>query len=257
VRDARYSFKKHTIEFEKINNMTLRIFAGDFKSGSADPDGFRLKQSEANLAEFIPLSNVQTLERFDNINEAMRHEECGIGTASTSGLDALAKLITNGKNTGVPFTVRFRDGRKMIASVEGEAWNQLVLKVADLLDGSPGEVTRSSVISESYHSYEQFDRIDWVAATPSWSSIVVGAVLPVFAIVALAFTIDAILCLAFEQWIGHFWTIPRWLVATMAFPLALVGTVTLAKLLMKNSTADPGEYQVKKSSSISKVLQKL
>jgi hypothetical protein len=234
--------------------MTLRIFAGDFKSGSADSNGFCLKMSDGNLAEFIPLSNVQTLERFDNISAAMRHEECGVGTVATSGLDPLAKLITNGKDAGVPFAVRFRDGRKMIASVEAEAWNQLVLKVPDLLDGSPGEVTRSCVISESYHSY---DRIDWVAATPSWSSIVLGVIFPALAIVALVLTMDAILCLAFEQWIGQFWIIPLWLVATMAFPLALVGTVTFAKLLMKSSTVDPGEYQVKKSPLVTNLLQKL
>jgi hypothetical protein len=84
----------------------------------------------------------------------------------------------------------------------------VVLKVVDLLDGSAGEVSRSSVISESYDSYERFDQIDWVAATPSWPSIVVGGILPALAIVALASTIVAVLCLAFEQWIGHFWTIP-------------------------------------------------
>jgi hypothetical protein len=43
----------------------------------------------------------------------------------------------------------------------------------------------------------------------------------------------------------------------MAFPLALVGTVTFAKLLMKSSTVDPGEYQVKKSPSVTNLLQKL
>src|SRR3981081_2665215 len=99
--------------------MTLRIFAGDFKSGSADSNGFCLKMSDGNLAEFLPLSNVQTLERFDNISAAMRHEECGVGTVATSGLDPLAKLITNGKDAGVPFPVRFAAGGKMMSQHEG------------------------------------------------------------------------------------------------------------------------------------------
>ena len=212
--------------------MTLRIFAGDFKSGSADPHGFRLRPCDGtgNLAEFIPHSNVQTLERFDNIGEAMRRDECGASTAAISGFDALKKLITD--DTGVPFIVRFKDGRRMIGSVGAEAWNQLVLKV---LDGSPGEVSRSFVISESYDSYKRFDQIDWIAATPSWSSIVVGGILPALAIIALAFTIDAVFCLAFEQWIGHFWTIPIWLVAAITFPLALIGTVIFANELSSSS----------------------
>lgn len=232
--------------------MTLRIFAGDFKSGSADPHGFRLKPSDGtgNLAEFIPHSNVQTLERFDSIGEAMRRDEHGAGTAATSGFDGLTQLITDG--TAVPFIVRFKDGRRMIASVRGEAWNQLVLKV---LDGSPGEVWRSRVISENYDSYERFDQIDWVAATPSWSSILVGGILPALTIVALTFTIDVVLCLAFEQWIGHVWTIPIWLVAALAFPLALIGTVIFAKLFMRISA--PTQRSAKSNSSISKMLQKL
>src|ERR1700726_1975540 len=131
--------------------MTFRIFAGDFKSGSADPHGFRLKPCDGteNLAEFIPHSNVQTLERFDSIGEAMRRDEYGVGSAATSGFNGLTQLVTDGT---VPFIVRFKDGRRMIASVGGEAWNQLVLKV---LDGSPGEVSHSSVICESYDSYER------------------------------------------------------------------------------------------------------
>jgi hypothetical protein len=204
--------------------MTLRIFAGDFKSGSADPHGFRLRpcDSTGNLAEFIPHSNVQTLERFDNIGDAMRRDECGASTAAISGFDALTKLITD--DTRVPFIVRFKDGRRMIGSVGAEAWNQLVPKVS-----------RSFVISESYDSYKRFDQIDWIAATPNWSSIVVGGILPALAIIALAFTIDAVLCLAFEQWIGHFWTIPIWLVAAITFPLALIGTVIFANELSSSS----------------------
>jgi hypothetical protein len=121
------------------------------------------------------------------------------------------------------------------------------MKVADPPGGRPGEVSRSSIISESYDSCERFDQIDWIAATPSWSSIVVGVILPVLAIVALALTIDVVLCLAFEQWMGHFWTTPLWLVTTMAFPLVLIGTVAVIKLFIKISTAGPGRTKSKKT----------
>jgi hypothetical protein len=237
--------------------MTFRIFAGDFKSGSTDANGFRLKPCDGmeNLAEFIPFSQVQTLERFDNISEALRRERYGVDISITPGFGASPELITDDKTTDVPFIVRFKDGQRIVASLEGEVWNQLVLKVVDLLDGGPAAVLRSSVISESYDSYERFDQIDWVTATPSWPSIVIGGILPVLAIVTLAFTIDAVLCLAFEQWIGYFWTVPLWLIGAMAFPLALTSTVLLAKLLIVFQL--PTRGNTKRSSSISKMLQKL
>ena len=101
--------------------MALKIFAGDFRSGSTGPNGFRLKLCDGteNQAELIPLSNVQTLERFDNTSEVMRSEKWGIGTATPS-LSVLMKLIADCKNTSVPFIVSFKDGRRMIASVERE-----------------------------------------------------------------------------------------------------------------------------------------
>jgi hypothetical protein len=75
--------------------MALKIFAGDFRSGSTGPNGFRLKLcgGTENQAELIPLSNVQTLERFDNTSEIMRSEKWGIGTATPS-LSVLMKLPT-------------------------------------------------------------------------------------------------------------------------------------------------------------------
>jgi hypothetical protein len=92
------------------------------------------------------------------------------------------------------------------------------------------------VISPNYQSYEHCDRIDWTAATPSWSSIITGVILPILATVALVFTIDIVLCWVFEQSIGYFWAAPLWLVATMALPLALIGTVIIAKIFLLVST---------------------
>jgi hypothetical protein len=116
--------------------------------------------------------------------------------------------------------------------------NQLALKVASLLSGKQGGSSRSGVISEGCDSSE-YDPIDWTAATPSWTAIIVGGFLPLIAIVALVFMVDAILCMAFEQTIGHFWTVPIWLVATMAFPLALIAIVIFAKLFMKIAPSNP------------------
>jgi hypothetical protein len=228
--------------------MTLRIFAGDFKSGSIEANGFRVKSCDAteSLAQFILFSHVQTLEeRFDDNHGILTHERCVVDTSAPPGFGASAESIAEDKPTDVNFIVRFKDGRRMVASLERKVWDQLVLTVVDLLDGSPSAILRSSVISESYDSCERFDQIDWAAATPSWLSIVVGAILPVLTLVMLAFTIDAILCLAFEQWVGYFWAVPLWLVGAMAFPLALIGTVILAKLLAVISKADSGEYRVK------------
>jgi hypothetical protein len=213
--------------------MTLRIFAGDFKSGSIEANGFRLKSCDGmkSLAQVIPFSRVQTLERFDDIRGASTHERYDVDTSTTPGFGASPESIAADKTTDVTFIVRFKDGQRMVASLEGKIWDQLVLKVVGLRNGSPNAILRSSVVSESYDSCQRFDQIDWVAATPSWLSIVVGAILPVPALVALAFTIDAVLCLAFEQWIGYFWAVPLWLVGAIAFPLALIGTVALVNLL--------------------------
>jgi hypothetical protein len=213
--------------------MILRIFGGDFKSGWIDLIGFQLNLCAENPAEVISLSSILALERLASIDEAMRREEWSAGTTVTSDLDPLKELITDKANKGVLFMVRFRDGRKMIASAEEREWNQLGLKVSGLLNGTQTGIPCSSVRSEGYESCERFDQINWIAATPSWPSIVIGGLLPALGFVAFVFMIDAILCFAFEKWINHFWIMPLWLIAAMAFPLALIGTVIIATLLMK------------------------
>jgi hypothetical protein len=112
------------------------------------------------------------------------------------------------------------------------------LRDADMPDGSVGKDSHSSVISEEHGSYEEFGRIDWAAAAPSWASIVGGVMLPIVAVAALIFLVDVALCWAFEQWIGHFRTLPFWLLAALAFPIALVGTVALGKLFLQISIVD-------------------
>ncbi len=218
--------------------MSLKILAGDFKSGSANLTGFHLEPCNGaeNIAEFIPLSQVQALERLNNIREAVSCEEWV--SAATLDLEAFTKLITDAKARYVPFIVRFKDDRKMIALAEVEAWNQLTLRDAVTPDERFLENSRSSPTLQNYGSDAEFGRIDWAAAAPGWASIVVGAFLPALAVVALIFLIDVVLCWLFERWIGHFWTIPLWLVATMVFPFALVGAIALARVLMQISSAN-------------------
>lgn len=100
----------------------------------------------------------------------------------------------------------------------------------------------SSVISEGRGpdqvSYEAFELVDWAAAAPSWASIVGGVVFPIVAVAGLIILIDVVLCWASEQWIGHFRTVPIWLLATMVFPVALVGAITLAKIFLQISGVD-------------------
>jgi hypothetical protein len=238
MRYKRYSFKKHGQLGE--NNMILKIFAGDFKSGSLDLLGFQLNLCDPeNLAEIISLSDISALERLASIDEVMRCEEWSAGIEVTSDLNVLKELTTDKRDKRVLFIVRFQDGRKMIASADEWEWNQLALKVSSLLNGTQSEIPHPSVRSEGYDSCERFDQINWIAATPSWSSIVIGGLLPALAIVAFVFLVDAILCLAFEQWINHFWTMPLWQIAAMALPLALFGAVIIAKLLTKTPPLEP------------------
>ena len=109
------------------------------------------------------------------------------------------------------------------------------LGAAGLQDGGIIEDSRALVISGSV---EEFERIDWAGAAPSWVSIVVGVTLPVFAVVGLAFLIDFSVCLIIEQWIGHLWTVSMWLRVTMVLPLALAAAIAFAKLFSQISIAN-------------------
>jgi hypothetical protein len=211
--------------------MSLKIFAGDFKSGRASSDGFYLEHGAKDLEELIPLSQVRVLKRLDNIKEILNYEESG--RSRTLNLEAFTNFTADSKLTDVPFFIRFKDGRKMIGLANLETWNQLTLGDDAGVPDCIGENSRSSTAVESYGFHADFDRIDWVAAVPSWASIVVGAILPVVAVFALICLIDVLLCWVFEKWIGHFWAVPLWLIATTAFPLALLGVFAFAKVILQ------------------------
>jgi hypothetical protein len=223
---------KNTCPFSKEKDMSFKIFAGDFKSGRASSDGFYLEHGGAkSLEELIPLSQVQVLKRLDNIKEILNYEESEL--SRTLDLQAFTNLTADGKLTDVPFFIRFTDGRMMIGLANLETWNQLMLGDGVGVPDCIGENSRSSPTVESYGAHAHFDRIDWVAAAPSWASMVVGGILPVVAVFALICVIDVLLCWVFEKWIGHFWAVPLWLVATTAFPLALLGVFAFAKVILQ------------------------
>jgi hypothetical protein len=122
---------KFTTSFLK-ENMSLKIFAGDFKSGRVDLDGFHLElcNGPKNLIEFIPLSFVQTLERFENIREVMSREEW-VGSAQLD-LEIFSKLMGD-KMTYVPFIVRFKDNRKTVALIDqvagSRSWTSIAVRL--------------------------------------------------------------------------------------------------------------------------------
>jgi hypothetical protein len=109
------------------------------------------------------------------------------------------------------------------------------LGAAGLQDGGLTEDSRALMISGSV---EEFERIDWAGAAPSWVSIVAGVTLPVFTVVGLALLIDFSVCWIFEKWVGHLWTAPIWLRVTMVLPLALAAAIAFAKFFSQISIAN-------------------
>src|SRR5258708_4450045 len=101
--------------------------------------------------------------------------------------------------------------------------NRIATK-AKLPDGHVGG-SRSSATPPNNEPYEEFEPVDWAAAAPSWGSMIAGVVLPVLGVIAVSIMIDVVFCWAFQQWIAPAWQTPLWLMATMAFPVALVGVV--------------------------------
>lgn len=122
--------------------------------------------------------------------------------------------------------------RRMIAL--GGRWDRLVPR-HDVMSEGPGENSRPSPAFENDVSHAEFGRIDWAAAAPSWTSLVAGIVLPAVAVIAFVALIELTLCWAFERWIGHLWTLPLWLVATMMLPLSLFGAIIFARLSLQIS----------------------
>jgi hypothetical protein len=106
---------------------------------------------------------------------------------------------------------------------------------AGLEDGGLTEDSRALMISGSV---EEFERIDWAGAAPSWVSIIAGVTLPVFTVVGLALLIDFSVCWIFDQWVGHLWTAPIWLRVTMVLPLALAAAIAFAKFFSQISIAN-------------------
>jgi hypothetical protein len=132
----------------------------------------------------------------------------------------------------MPFFVRFKDGRKMIAIADPRTWQQLVA-TDEFTSGALGEKPTSATPSAGDWSYEESGPIAWAAAAPSWASIIVGGISPLVAFVALISGIYFILNRVVERSIGY-GTVPLWVIATLAVPLALLGTIAFAKVVLQS-----------------------
>lgn len=115
--------------------------------------------------------------------------------------------------------------------------NRIATK-AKLPDGHVGGSRSSAPPPPRNESFEEFGPVDWAAAAPGWGSMVTGVALPVLGIIAVSILIDVIFCWAFQQWIAPAWTTPLWLLATVAFPIALVGVFVVGGLVLKISSVE-------------------
>lgn len=107
-----------------------------------------------------------------------------------------------------------------------------------LPDGHAGGSRSSAPTPAGHKPYEEFGPVDWAAAAPSWGSIITGVILPVLGVIAVSMMIDVVFCWAFQQWIVPSWKTPLWLMATVAFPIALVGVVVVGGLVLKISSVE-------------------
>jgi hypothetical protein len=214
-------------------NMSLRVFSGDFKSGWADLKGFYLEPCDG-ATEHFALSQVQTLEQFGDFKVGMRNKT-GLESPPLD-TEILERLIASGTASDVPFFVQFKDGRKMIAIADPRTWQQLVA-TDEVTSRGLGEKPTFATPSAGDWPCEASGPIDWAAAAPSWASIIVGGISPLVAFVALISGIYFILNRVVERWIGY-GTVPLWLIATLAFPLALIGTIAFAKVVLQSSRVD-------------------
>jgi hypothetical protein len=96
----------------------------------------------------------------------------------------------------------------------------------DLESSSPAEASENN-------SSDRFERIDWDAAAPSWSSIIAGIALPVVAIIALSITVNMILCRTFQHLITSSLDMPLWLIEATTFPIVLIGVVVVGGIFIR------------------------
>jgi hypothetical protein len=189
-------------------------------------------EARNGATEHFALSQVRTLQQFRDFKVGMRGQT-GLENPPT---EIFEKLIATGTASDMQFSVRFKDGRKMIAIADPRTRQQQVA-TDEVTSGGLGEKPTSATPSAGDRSYEDSGPIDWAAAAPSWASMIAGAISPLVAFVALIFGIYFILNRVVERWIGY-GSVPFWLIATLAFPLALLGTIAFAKVVLQSSRVD-------------------
>ena len=96
----------------------------------------------------------------------------------------------------------------------------------DLENSHPSEASENN-------GSDRFERIDWDAAAPSWTSIIAGIALPVLAIIALSITINVILCRTFQHLITSSLNMPLWLIEAITFPIVLICVVVVGGIFLR------------------------
>jgi hypothetical protein len=115
--------------------MGLKVVAGDFATYAANgygAVGFVLWPNDGKFrwsAEVIPMSQVEILEQASEASVKKIGGTVGWGLAGAAVLGPvglLAGLLMGGKKTEITFVTKFKDGRKLIATVDPKTWARIL-----------------------------------------------------------------------------------------------------------------------------------
>jgi hypothetical protein len=119
-----------------ILDMTLKVLAGDFtnkrRTNKCGPAGFSLWPKDRKFhwsPEQIPMSQIEILEQASEENVKKIGVSLGWGLAGAVALGPvglLAGLLLGGKKTEITFFSKFKDGRKLVATVDSKTWARIV-----------------------------------------------------------------------------------------------------------------------------------
>jgi hypothetical protein len=116
--------------------MTLKVLAGDFintrGTSKCSPAGFSLWPKDETFhwsPEQIPMSEIEILEQAseENVKKIGRTVLWGLAGAVALGpVGLLAGLLLGGKKTEITFFTKFKDGRKLVATVDSKTWANII-----------------------------------------------------------------------------------------------------------------------------------
>jgi len=109
----------------------VKVHAGDFLEGDGEYNfgSLTLKTKEHNfLGETIPITELETVEIATEESVKKLGGTIGWGAAGAvilGPVGLLAGLLLGGKKKQVTFTVKFKDGRKLLASTDSKTFTKL------------------------------------------------------------------------------------------------------------------------------------